>query len=101
MQRAFAAYHHTQMPTERRPRALTDERAIRAAEVIRLPTRPQSAREGSTVAAGGHRDSAVVDTLQRWIISSTAAAFVLLVVGAVLGLLSRKYLPTRSIFDLM
>jgi hypothetical protein len=39
--------------------------------------------------------------LMRWVYRGPAAALVFAALGVLIGLLSRRYLPTRSIFELM
>ena len=79
---------------------LTGKRSVGTGEVIHLPTRPQSARDASNVPQDGRQTATVAEVLERWIVSGPMAAIVLMAIGALLGLLSRKYLPTQSIFQL-
>jgi hypothetical protein len=52
MQRAFAAYQHRQVPSQRGACALNDKLTAGGAEVIRLSARPQKACASSAVAEG-------------------------------------------------
>jgi hypothetical protein len=64
-------------------------------------------RPAAHSAAGGIDDGpwpatvALGDVVMGWIHRGSAAALAFAVLGALLGLISRRYLPTRSIFELM
>jgi hypothetical protein len=101
VERVFAAGFGDEKTSRYGDRSLSGKRAGRSAEVIRLPTIPRSSRGNAIVAVGDRKGFALAGALERRIISRPAAAIGLAALGALLGLLSRKYLPTQSIFDLM